>query len=119
MRLYCNGAATTSSVPFNNGAYHHLAATYDNGEVRLYLDGTQVAVGTNGTGEVTMTYDLQLGEDVGAFGADEQLRGDADDVVVLFDALSPADIATLAAQGAEAFLELPPVLPRGTFFSVR
>lgn len=119
MRLYCNGNPTTASVPFNDGAYHHLAATYDNGEVRLYLDGAQVAVGTNGTGAVTMTYDLQLGEDVGTFGADEQLRGEVDDVVVLFEVLSPTDLAALAAQGAEAFLELPPVLPRGTLISVR
>lgn len=119
MRLYCNGAATTSIVPFNDGAYHHLAATYDNGEVRLYLDGTQVGIGTNGTGAVTMTYDLQLGEDVGAFGADEQLRGDADDVVVLFEALSPADIVALKTVGAREFFGLPPLWPKGTLFSIQ
>lgn len=118
MRFYCNAAVTTASTSFNDGAYHHLAATYDNGEVRLYLDGAQVGIGTNGTGAVTMAQELQIGEDVGTFGADEQLVGDVDDIVVLFEVLSPGEINTLMTVGAREFFGLPALVQQGTIILI-
>ena len=118
LRFYCGGQTTKANAPFNDGAYHHLAATYDNGEVRLYLDGTQVGIGTNGVGALTLDSDLRMGEDVSGTG-NEQLLGDVDDVVVLFEALGPEEVAALTTLGAQQFLDPLPAPPKGTFITLR
>ena len=123
LRFYCNGVTTAegvkSAVPFGDGLWHHLAATYDSGEIRLYLDGVQVGVGTNGAGAVTLGHDLQVGEDVTASGGNEQLLGDVDDIVLLPARLEPADIGALATAGAQQLLGAALTPPKGTALSAR
>lgn len=103
MRFIVNGTSisASSSLSFNDGLYHHLAATYDDGAVKLYLDGSVVGSGTAGSGTADIgANNLQIGEDTGGT-VSEQLTGDADDIMVWNTALSAAGIAELAAHGVE------------------
>ncbi|MBN1346722.1 MAG: hypothetical protein JXQ73_28790 [Phycisphaerae bacterium] len=90
-----------------DGKYHHFAMTYDNGNVALYFDGKEVGRGEVDPGLVLLADNLRFGEDLGG-GANEQLRGYADDVLVLRRALTPAEVSTLAAKGAAALPKRPP-----------
>ena len=68
---------------------HHLAATYDAGELRIYLDGTEVASAST-SGNVDLgEFPLRVGEDLGG-AVNENLIGVVDDVVILSRALSAA-----------------------------
>lgn len=117
IRFYHQGVQTTANKPFNDGAYHHLAMTYNDGAVALYIDGECVGSGVNGSGPVMLAYDLRIGEDWGAAGSGgEQLVGFVDDALVLFEALTPAEVASLAQGGAASFFELP---WKGTLISLR
>lgn len=109
--LVNTGSGVQSVIPnvpvtFDDGEYHHLAATYDNGQVRTYLDGVVIATGTAGSGFVNLIRNLQLGEDHGGgSGVGEQFIGRMDDVLVLQSrALSGGEVRTLANVGADAFL---------------
>ena len=83
--------------------YHHLAVTYDDGEVIFYFDGAEVGRSWAPGGEsVSMLRNLFVGEDANP-GHDEQLVGHADDILVLGRVLSAAEVADLAADGAEVF----------------
>jgi len=84
-------------------AFHHFAMTYAGGRVMLYFDGDVVGEGEAPSGAVLSSFPLQFGEDV-RVGAVEQFEGDADDILVLRRALTPAEIKSLGKQGAEAFL---------------
>ena len=42
-------AVATSPLSYNDGQWHHLAATYNATTLRLYVDGAQVATTTTGT----------------------------------------------------------------------
>jgi hypothetical protein len=104
-----------SAVTFDDQQYHHFAAVYDNGEVTLYLDGTEVATGTMpnvaADGPVILKRDLLMGEDINYTTApwgQEQFKGHMDDIVVLPNwALSQSDIQGLYSQGAEVFFQIP------------
>jgi len=104
LRLICKGIAIDSQpVNFTDGAYHHLAATYDDGEVALYLDGVQVGQGRVGGGApVVSQRNLFVGRDDTLVGG-PQLAGWIDDLVVMQQALTPGEIAELAQVGAASF----------------
>lgn len=119
MRFRKGIISTTATATFNDNDYHHLAATYDDGEVRLYLDGAQVGIGTNGSGAVNMIHDLWVGEDPGDTDKDEQLLGDVDDIVVLRTVLSPDEIIQLKTFGAQQFLAPPPPPWKGTLILIK
>lgn len=57
------GTVTSQSVTFDDGRYHHLAMTYDDGAVDLYLDGSPVGTGTVPSGPVWLTGNLRFGQD--------------------------------------------------------
>lgn len=54
LRLVLNGtiikaaSSSTAAAGYNDGNYHHVAVTYDDGTVKLYLDGVTVGGGTAG-----------------------------------------------------------------------
>lgn len=104
LRLICRGIAVTSKpVSFADGKYHHLCVTYDDGQVRFYLDGE--CAGEEwlpGGTPVKMPRDLLVGEDA-EVGSDEQFNGNMDDVLVLGRAMRAEEIKDLAAKGGEAF----------------
>jgi hypothetical protein len=89
--------------------YHHYAMTVDgsggSGAVTLYFDGAPVATGSVPAGYVNNA-NLRIGEDVNMYpqsnSAEEQLVGNADDVLVLGRALTAADISSLYNAGAGA-----------------
>jgi hypothetical protein len=84
---------------------HHVAATFDSGAVTIYFDGKPVGHGSIPAGkrlEFSLG-DLHLGEDYPPTPLDnEPLLGTIDDVLVLRRALSPEQVADLAARGPAA-----------------
>lgn len=122
IRVVIGGAGSLiPSIPvkFDDGKYHHLTMTYDNGQVRTYVDGVLVAQGTLGSGAVTLIRDLQLGEDAGgSAGTPEQFIGRMDDVLVLRGrALSKGETMSLANQGVDAFLSNPTPIEAGILYT--
>jgi hypothetical protein len=88
---------------------HHFAATYENGKIRLYIDGKQVA--ENKTVKplpLDFTFgNLRFGNDYAPNGLlNSPFIGYADDILVLKRALSAQEIKKLAEQGAEKALDV-------------
>jgi len=106
LRAAVNGAQITPDTPitFTTGEYHHLAMTYDDGLVITYLDGVEQARGPAGSGMVSLFANLRFGEDSYG-GANEQFVGNVDELLLLYEALSPEMIAGLAQ---ESYLTLVP-----------
>lgn len=104
LRLICKGIAVESSeVRFDDGKYHHLAVTYDDGHVRFFLDGRSAGEAwLPGGAPVSLARDLMVGEDA-ELGSDEQFRGQVDDVLVFGRALEAREIGELARVGADAW----------------
>ena len=114
-RFYCCGSAVMADADFTTGEYHHFAATFDRGETRLYMDGTQIAIGTNAVKNIILGEDLRIGADKStAIGT--RLHGYVDDVVLLYDALSADEIQAIATNGAQAVLA---PFPKGTLIRVK
>jgi len=107
LRLVAKGIAVASDpVSFADDAYHHLAVTYDDGEVRFYLDGRPIGRDRlPGGAPIELKRDLLVGEDA-ELGSHEQLTGYLDDILVLGRSLSADEIEKLATQGAEACMEM-------------
>lgn len=105
LRLICKGISVESRpLSFADGKYHHLAATYDDGQVTLYLDGAAVGTGCVPPGEpISMARNLFVGEDAD-HGREEQLRGSVDDVLVLGRALSATEVKAISLRGADTVL---------------
>ncbi|MBN2311321.1 MAG: hypothetical protein JXR94_20255 [Candidatus Hydrogenedentes bacterium] len=79
---------------------HHIAATYDDGVVCVYFDGNEVARGgAAGKGDLEFIHgDLLFGEDYApTLRTNEPFLGVADDLLVLRRALTPDEVARLAA----------------------
>ncbi len=110
LRLICKGIPVTSkSLAFADKKYHHLAVTYDDGHVLFYLDGADAGEAwLPGGAPVTMLRDLLVGDDAELGRTDEQFNGNVDDILVLGRVLSPEDMKSLAAKGAEAFFKVAP-----------
>lgn len=113
LRLVVHGQSVTASGSFTAGEYHHLAATYDDGRVTLYLDGKQIGTGAVPGGPVSQLVNLRVGTDSGPFSdrfqgkaPNHQLRGYVDDVVALGRVLNADDIKMLSREGAATFIEL-------------
>lgn len=115
LRLYAKGIPVESkAIRFDDGAYHHLAVTYDDGEVHFYVDGEDAGVAyVPGGLPVTLANDLLFGEDR-ELGSDEQLNGYVDDILVLGKVLPASDIRKLAKEGAAVLFNIkepdPPVI---------
>ena len=116
IRFTANTVATipASAQVFTDGLYHHMAATYDNGAVKVYLDGSEVASGTAGGGAVNARFNMKIGNDDST--SNTAIQGDVDDVVMLRRVLSASEINELMTVGAQSFLYPPPV---GTTIVIR
>jgi len=89
-------------------AVHHIAATWNDGVVKIYFNGKQVAQGgKSGLGAMSFNVgDLRFGEDYPPTRLNnEPFLGSADDILVLKRALSPTEIAKLARSGAAKALQ--------------
>ena len=109
LHAFIHGTSIEREATFDDDQYHHLAITYRDGKVRLYLDGQQLgdeAVVPSGT--VNLLYNLRFGEDHGETPqTNEPFEGRADDILVYRRPLSPLQMATLATDGAESFFAGP------------
>ena len=88
---------------------HHLAVTWNNGEVKLYFDGKEVASGGEpGAGDLKLELgDLRFGEDFPPTSLmNEPFLGKCDDILVLRRALAADEVKALAEKGASAVLKL-------------
>ena len=109
LRLICKGIETVSKpIQFDDGKYHHLAVTYDDGEIAFYLDGKPAGTGLIPGGDpIVMERNLRLGED-SQHANEQQFRGHMDDVLLLGRALNHVQIKAIAGKGAEAFFRANP-----------
>jgi hypothetical protein len=97
-----------------DGAWHHVAGTFDGATVRLYVDGTQVGTGTAATLPIAYGLPTSTATLLGAFGGgpcpagDGQLRyaGDVDEPHVWRRALSAQEIAAGAAMAGPRTTDL-------------
>ena len=86
-----------------DGAWHHVAGTYDGARVRLHLDGVQVGDGTPAT--LAIDYDLPslvdhyIGAYRGPCPTSLDFDGDIDEVRSWSRPLGPEEIAASAAMG--------------------
>jgi len=113
-------AKPTIAVNLNDGEYHHLAMTYDQGDIYAFVDGIYVAKGTaSQTGAISLIRDLRLGEDSSAgAGSSEQFLGNMDDVLILpHRALTKAEMMTLANKGVDGFVANPARLEAGSLYN--
>ena len=106
LRLICKGMESNSKpVHFDDGKYHHLAVTYDHGQIAFYLDGAEVGTALLPGGEpIAMERNLRVGED-SEHANEQQLRGFVDDVLVYGDALNATEIKAICKGGAETFFK--------------
>jgi len=113
VRAIVNGATVTRPASFDDGAYHHVAMTYDNGSVRLYLDGAQLGdVAAVPGGPVTLARNLRFGEDYPPTSLTNELfKGFADDILVYDRALAGGEIASLYQHGAAVAIGVRPPPP--------
>lgn len=78
-----------------DGAWHHVAGTFDGASVRLFVDGAEIAAGTPWTTPITYTTqsatDLLLGDYAGCGGL--AFEGAVDEPKIWGRALSAAEVA--------------------------
>jgi len=88
---------------FWDGAWHHVAGTYDGATVRLYVDGAEVGTGTPAS--LAIVYGLPTAQDglLGAFGGTctgvLNYGGDLDEPRIWRRALSSQEVAASAGMG--------------------
>jgi len=93
-----------------DGNWHHVAGTFDGAAVHLFLDGSEVGVGTPATtgivygltGGSNVTNDLFIGNynpNCGANCAEHNFSGEIDEIEIFQRALPAASIATIFAAG--------------------
>ncbi len=85
-----NSAVLTADF---NGAWHHVAGTYDGGQLKLYVDGVLVASRMRAGVIASTTFDVNLGRD--AENTTRRYRGLIDDVRIYRGALSKTEILKL------------------------
>lgn len=90
----CQRCVTASQVRMQEGAWYHIASTYDGELLKLYVNGDLAAEESydRRTGISTLPYPLTLGTDIYDSGNDF-LRGVIDEVVIAREASSSSDIA--------------------------
>jgi subtilase family serine protease len=102
-----NPDVTIRSGIVADGNWHHVAATRlrSTGEIKLYIDGLQVASATGGTQSLTAPPRLMLGRlqiDGNPF------QGKLDEVAIYGRVLSPAEITAIYGAGAAGKCTIPP-----------
>lgn len=101
-RLKTGGATTTliggGGAALVAGQWHHVAATYDGANMRIYQDGQEVgSIAKNGPLDVS---DASVATYIGMNpGATNRFKGLIDDVRIYSVALSPTQVEAVAAGG--------------------
>lgn len=105
IRLFLpDGTRLNSTTVPQIGVNQTLTAVYDYGEVKLYLDGVEIAsASVEATSMDFGDFALRLGEDIGG-GVNENFLGNMDDVLIIQQALSEQQVADLHTSGGAALL---------------
>ncbi|MGK5114684.1 PKD domain-containing protein [Geodermatophilus sp. CPCC 205506] len=88
----------TSTASFNDGKWHHVAATLGSAGMALYVDGKLVGSRTDTTSGLAYSGHLRVGSDSGMGGVNT-FTGRIDEVALYGTALSATQIAAHAAAG--------------------
>ncbi|MGY2076495.1 PKD domain-containing protein [Blastococcus sp. SYSU DS0828] len=88
----------TSTASFNDGAWHHVAATMGRGGMALYVDGVLVGSRTDTTSGLAYNGYLRVGSDR-AMGGASTFTGRVDEVALYPTALSAAQVSAHAVAG--------------------
>ena len=98
-RLKAGGSTTTLVSPANQlvlGEWVHVAVTYDQSDMRIYVDGGQVAITSkSGAVDVNPAVGAAMGDQPSGAGSDP-FNGALDEVRIYDRALSGAEVALLA-----------------------
>lgn len=115
VRAIVNGTSVTRNVYFADSKYHHVALTYDHGQLAMFLDGAQIGpAAAVPSAPVSLARNLRFGEDYPPTSQTNELfSGLADDILVYDRALAPSEILSLKQQGAAALFGAlsPPAAP--------
>lgn len=97
LRFVIYGAASASQITtvpnvLTSNEWNHVAATFDNGEIKLYVNGVQVANSTAGFAGIAANNNaIRIGEDV-TIGTAEYFNGKMDDIRIWNTARTVAEI---------------------------
>ena len=95
--------AATVSAPFDATGWTHVAAVFDRGALRLYVNGEEVAadedVGYDALGSHSDSAEVGMTRDSDLWGFDDSpLAGSVDATAIFAGALSPAEIEAMASR---------------------
>ena len=122
LRFRLKAGGNTTTLISNRGVvqasqWHHVAATYDGSQMRLFLDGAEIAsVAKTGGVDADGTVGAALGNQPGGDG-NRSFDGRLDDMRVYNYALTAAVIDSLARGGAPSVVAAPVFSPNGGTFS--
>ena len=101
----------TATAQTTKGEWHHLVATYDGTNMRIYIDGSEVT-STGKTGNIASTSNI-----INIGGGSGQFVGYLDEVAMYASVLSATDVAQHYGEGRRAFhgiLSKPPATNGGS-----
>jgi len=85
---------TPSDRPINDGQWHHIAATYDGAQQKIYIDGALAASGNKtGSNSGEGNYPILIGEN-GVYPG-RVFRGNLAEMAVFTNALSASDVSAI------------------------
>lgn len=110
-----SSSRTLVTTPFTSTAWTHVAVVYDNGTLRLYVNGSLAASTNTNYGTInTTTNNSRIGVNNGtnAFNSTgTYFRGNIDRMAIIGDALTQAEISQLASQTLPFYSVVTPALP--------
>lgn len=103
-----DGTNATAGNTLSLNETHTLTATYDNGDLKVYLDGAEVATAST-SGDVDLgTFPLFIGEDNDERGlVNENFIGTLDDAFIVGRALTAAEVMQVHEAGAASVIPEP------------
>ena len=91
-----DGTVLVTPTPPESFVNQTITVTFDQGDVKMYLNGEEVADTTAVETFVDLgEFDLRIGEDLGG-GVNENFVGNMDDVLILGRALTPSEVVALS-----------------------
>ena len=99
-RVKAEGEVAELSMPFTSQVYHHIAVSFDNGEVILYSNGEALRRASLSQSSIPLHSDpaglgATNGQDVWEHTTRNYMRGKLDDVRIYGNTLTPEDIREL------------------------